>query len=511
MKFLNTNQLREWDEFTINNEPISSIKLVERASQNAIHFIKEACATSQNILVVCGNGNNGADGLCIAYLLAQSHYKVKVLLANPLKPYTDEASFYLEQFKSQYSDFLITEENFENDNTHFDVLIDCILGVGLSLPLKSPLCELINKLNKANFETVIAIDVPSGFPSEIDLKEWHLLKNDFIKATQTLTFQQIKPSFLFPESETATGVVKVVDIGLDKTFLNKIESNQFLITQEQVTAIIPKRTKFCHKGTFGHALLIAGQKGMCGAASLSAKAIVKSGSGKTSILSPESCYQVLQTLVPEAMVLNNSGMDFLYNEPIDIRSYSAVGIGPGIGTNEAKLTLLLEIITQCKRYNIPLAIDADALNMIGEIGIDSIVFPQQCVLTPHPKEFDRLFKVEVNCSKERAILAKQFSQKYNVTIVLKDSVSIIYNPNQTESILYESSPSLAKGGSGDVLLGIITAQLAQGLKVSDAALLGVYIHAQSGIWCAQNRGIASTTAMDLLDGINQFYLQIELN
>ncbi len=511
MKFLNTNQLREWDEFTINNEPISSIKLVERASQNAVNYIKETCNTLQTILVVCGNGNNGADGLCIAYLLAQSHYKVRVLLANPLKPYTDEASFYLEQFKSQYSDLLITEENFENDNTHFDVLIDCILGVGLSLPLKSPLCELINKLNKANFETVIAIDVPSGFPSEIDLKEWHLVQDTFIHANLTLTFQQLKPSFLFPESETATGLVKVVDIGLDKTFLNKIESNQFLITQEQVTAIIPKRTKFCHKGTFGHALLIAGQKGMCGAASLSAKAIVKSGSGKTSILSPESCYQVLQTLVPEAIVLDNSGKDFLLNDPIDIRCYSAVGIGPGIGTNEATLALLLEIIAQCKRYNIPLAIDADALNMIGKIGIDSIVFPQQCVLTPHPKEFDNLFKVQCKNAIQRAEFAKHFSCDYGVSIVLKDSISILYNPNQTEYILYDSSPSLAKGGSGDVLLGIITAQLAQGLRVSDAALLGVYIHAQSGIWCAQNRGIASSTAMDLLDGINQFYLQTEIH
>jgi NAD(P)H-hydrate epimerase len=510
MKFLNTNQLREWDEFTIQNEPISSIRLVERASQNAINFIKEACVTSQNILVVCGNGNNGADGLCIAYLLAEGHYNVRVLLTNPSKTYTDEASFYLEQFKSKYSDLIISEETFENENTHFEVLIDCILGVGLSLPLKSPLCELINKINKANFETVISIDVPSGFPSEIDLNNWQLVQDNFIKANLTLTFQQLKPSFLFPESESATGVIKVVDIGLDKTFLNIIESNQLLITQEEVSAFIPKRTKFCHKGTFGHALLIAGQKGMCGAASLSAKAIVKSGSGKTSILSPESCYQVLQTLVPEAMVLNNSGKDFLLNDFIDIRTYSAVGIGPGIGTNDATLAFLLEIIAQCRHYNIPLAIDADALNMIGEFGVDHIVFPQQCVLTPHPKEFDRLFKIEVNCSKERAILAKQFSQKHNVTIVLKDSVSIIYNPNQTEYILYDSSPSLAKGGSGDILLGIITAQLAQGLQVSDAALLGLYIHAQSGIWCAQNRGIVSTTAMDLLEGINQYYLQTEL-
>jgi hydroxyethylthiazole kinase-like uncharacterized protein yjeF len=511
MKFLNTNQLRGWDEFTINNEPISSIKLVERASQNAIHFIKETCETSQNILVVCGNGNNGADGLCIAYLLAQSHYKVRALLANPLKPYTDEASFYLEQFKSQYSDFLITEENFENDNIHFDVLIDCIFGIGLSLPLKSPLCELINKLNKASFETVIAIDVPSGFPSEIDLKEWHLLKNNFIKATQTLTFQQLKPSFLFPESETATGVVKVVDIGLDKTFLNKIESNQFLITQEQVTALLPKRTKFCHKGTFGHALLIAGQKGMCGAASLSAKAIVKSGSGKTSVLAAESCYQVLQTLVPEAMVLANSGVDFLRNEPIDIRDYSALGIGPGVGTNESTLALLLEIIDQCSRYNIPLAIDADALNMIGEFGINNISFPQQCVLTPHPNEFDNLFKVQCKHAIQRAEFAKQFSQEYGISIVLKDSISILYNPNHKEYILLDSSPSLAKGGSGDILLGIITSQLAQGLKVSDAAIVSLYIHAQSGIWCAQNRGVASTTAIDILEGINQFYLQAELH
>jgi NAD(P)H-hydrate epimerase len=511
MKFLNTNQLREWDEFTILNEPISSIKLVERASQNAINFIKETCNVSQNILVVCGNGNNGADGLCIAYLLAEDHYNIKVLLANPSKPYTDEASFYLEQFNSKFSGLIIAEETFENDNTHFEVLIDCILGVGLKLPLKAPLCELINKLNQANFETVISIDVPSGFPSEIDLKEWHLVQDNFIKANHTLTFQQLKPSFLFPESESATGVVKLIDIGLDKAFLSKVESQKFVITLQSVNALLPKRTKFCHKGTFGHALLIAGQKGMCGAASLSAKAIVKSGSGKTSVLAAESCYQVLQTLVPEAMVLANSGKDFLRNEPINIRGYSAVGIGPGVGTNESTLALLLEIIAQCSRYNIPLAIDADALNMIGEFGINNISFPQQCVLTPHPKEFNNLFKVQCKNAIQRAEFAKQFSQEYDISIVLKDSISILYNPNHKEYILLDSSPSLAKGGSGDILLGIITSQLAQGLKVSDAAIVGLCIHAQSGIWCAQNRGVASTTAIDILEGINQFYLQTELH
>jgi NAD(P)H-hydrate epimerase len=511
MKFLNTNQLREWDEFTIQNEPISSIKLVERASQNAINIIKETCNKSQNILVACGNGNNGADGLCIAYLLADDHCNIRVLLANPSKSYTDEASFYLEQFKSKFSGLLISEETFENDITHFDVLIDCILGVGLKLPLKEPLCELISKLNQANFETVISIDVPSGFPSEIDLKEWYLLNNNFINANQTLTFQQLKPSFLFPESESATGVVKLVDIGLDKAFLSNVESQRFVITLQSVNALLPKRTKFCHKGTFGHALLIAGQKGMCGAASFSAKAIVKSGSGKTSVLAPESCYQVLQTLVPEAMVLVNSGVDFLRHEPIDIRGYSAVGIGPGIGTNESTLALLLEVIAQCSQYNIPLAIDADALNMIGEFGINNISFPQQCVLTPHPKEFDNLFKVQCKNAKQRAEFAKQFSQEYGISIVLKDSISILYNPNHNEYILLDSSPSLAKGGSGDILLGILTSQLTQGLNVSDAAIVALYIHAQSGIWCAQNRGVASTTAKDILEGINQFYLQTELH
>jgi NAD(P)H-hydrate epimerase len=220
---------------------------------------------------------------------------------------------------------------------------------------------------------------------------------------------------------------------------------------------------------------------------------------------------VLQTLVPEAMVLVNSGVDFLSNEPIDIRGYSAVGIGPGMGTNKSTLALLLEIIAQCSRYNIPLAIDADALNMIGEFGINNILFPQQCVLTPHPKEFDNLFKVQCKNTIQRAEFAKQFSQKYGISIVLKDSISILYNPNHKEYILLDSSPSLAKGGSGDILLGIITSQLAQGLKVSDAAIVALYIHAQSGIWCAQNRGVASTTAIDILEGINQFYLQAELH
>lgn len=316
---------------------------------------------------------------------------------------------------------------------------------------------------------------------------------------------------MYAESEDATGKVEVIDIGLLDSYSNITKSNSNFLTFDEVKQYLPHRYKFEHKGSFGHGLILGGSQGKYGALILSAKAMMKTGSGMGTVLCNKGSEQILPIAIPEVMSLVNSGVNFLEFQHIDYTTFDAIGIGPGMGQEASTQKLLLNVIENCHQLNLPIVIDADGLNMIAKIGIELILWPTKCIITPHPKEFDRLANKTFKHAKERADYAQELAVKYQITILLKGGISAIFHPNGQIYYQLESSVALATAGSGDTLTGIITSLLTQGLSTMQSANIGVFIHAWAGIWCSKNIGSASTTASDITKGIEAFYLQMESN
>jgi len=351
-------------------------------------------------------------------------------------------------------------------NDKHTVIIDAILGTGINKPVEGLIAEVIDKINKSAVN-VISIDVPSGLPIDEPMpKKWPV-----IQATTTLTFQQPKLMFLLPESGEYVGEMKVLDIQLDKAFIDSVDSQYYFLQDRDISPLMMKRKKFSHKGSFGHSLLIAGSYGKMGAAVLASHACLCSGTGLLTAHIPSCGYDILQTSLPEAMLSIDNNAEHVSVMPL-LDAYTAIGVGPGIG-KEADTARVLTLLIQSASAN--LVIDADALNIISENKTWLAFLPARTILTPHPKEFDRLTKVHTS-SFERLKSAQALAHKHSIIIVLKGAYSAVVLPDRTVRFNSTGNPALAKGGSGDVLTGIITALLARGYEAADAASIGVYLH-----------------------------------
>jgi ADP-dependent NAD(P)H-hydrate dehydratase / NAD(P)H-hydrate epimerase len=509
MNFYNTEHIRKWDEFTIKNEPIASYDLMERAAKRAFDAMLKIIKTSDNILIVCGQGNNGGDGLVIAKLLLDKGYHVIVAYFNPHELFSKDALYHFKILENDYPKKLIqTSGNFDKlALPTFNIVIDALFGSGLNRPLDGAMLKIVETLNSQKNCIKLAVDIPSGYPSEINTDEINLYENKFLICQYTFAFQQLKPSFIFPESEYATGKVEVINIGLSDTYQSETNSLEHYFNINEVKDRLPPRKKFSHKGTYGHGLLIGGSQGKYGALVLGAKALMKTGVGMATVVCTKKCEPIVPIALPEVMSIVNPGQDFLEFQNINYAPYDAIGIGPGMGTELETEKLFLNVLKHCYDKIVPIVLDADALNIVARIGMEQIRWPQKCIITPHPKEFDRLAQKNFKHSKERSDFAKFLAHKYQICILLKGGISAVYLPNGEVYYQIDSSASLATAGSGDSLTGIITSLLAQGLTTQDAATIGMYIHAWAGIWCEKNHGIASTTASNISHGIEAFYLK----
>ncbi|TLV01214.1 NAD(P)H-hydrate dehydratase [Dyadobacter luticola] len=489
MKILNVTQIRELDAYTIQNEPISSLDLMERASNAFVGWFTNHFVNTRPVHIFCGKGNNGGDGLAVARILSIQGYDVSVSIIN----YTDHAS---EDFKSNLdrldahlkAQTLSSVDDFPEVTPNV-VCIDTLLGSGLSRPVEGFLAEIIKKLN-ALPNKLISIDIASGLYADQPNQKEDII----IEPHCTVTFQLPKLAFMLPQNAKFTGEWFVVDIGLNGDFIQNAETPFYYTDKKAAEAIIKPREKFSHKGTFGHALLIAGSYGKMGAAVLSGKACLRSGVGLLTMHLPECGYEIIQISIPEAMAITDS--DPKHNTALpELDSYSAIGIGPGIGQDSktaAMLKSLLEIVKA------PLAIDADALNLLSQDQTLYEKLPENTVLTPHPKEFQRLAGDSENEYK-RLEIARDFAKKHKVIICLKGANTAVILPSGEVHFNSTGNPGMATGGTGDVLTGIVTALLAQKYEPADAAVLAVYQHGLAGDRAAERKGQSALIASDVVD------------
>ncbi|WP_313030593.1 NAD(P)H-hydrate dehydratase [Soonwooa sp.] len=490
MKILNINQLKECDLFTIKNKPIFSINLMEKSAKVSCEWLLNNTSPSEDFVVFCGNGNNGGDGLAIARLLSLQNRKVKVV-ANYGKKFAKDALTNLQKIPENVpivdtSDFSISIIR----NT--TIIIDAIFGIGLNKNIGQPWEAIIDDINKLD-NRVISIDLPSGFIPDGDRNS-----DVKIKATDTLSFQFYKKIFFHPETGINCGKIHVLDIDLSKTYIDNAEVDSYVSEEDIIRKIYKKRSDFTHKGNFGKAVLVGGSYGKTGAIILAARGASKTGAGLTFINAPECAYSASLMQLPEAMFEFAGAREVDIITTIEDGNY---GIGPGFGKTE---TARLALENFLRNHSRPIVLDADALTLLcSHFNLLSWV-PKDSILTPHPKEFDRLFGASLN-SFVRLELAKEMAKKHQLNFVLKDHHTQIVL--HTGEVYYNvtGNSGLAKGGSGDVLTGIITSLLAQKYSPKEAAIFGVWIHGKAADLALKGQSKESLLASDVIESVGKVF------
>lgn len=494
MKIFSAQQIRNCDQFTIENEPISPIKLVERAAETCARWFENHFNKTSEFQVFCGNGNNGADGFALARILYTKGFDVNIFLDGKNSKYSTEAEINLKRIREisgiTVYDFNEIEDLVFQENS---VFVDSVFGTGLNRKIENSVKNLIQKLNQFKFPK-ISIDIPSGLFADRPLEENQIV----FQADETLSFQFWKKSFLHPETGKFCGNIHVLDIGLSKKFIEKEQSDYFVIDETEIHKIYRPRNQFSHKGNFGKTMIVAGSFGKIGAAVLATKAALKSGSGITFARIPACGYFVLQSVCPEAMV-EVSGENFVMDFPLE--NDGVLGIGPGLGTNSEIQKYFFEFF---KNYKNPLVLDADALNMMAQDTEILSSIPRNSIITPHPKEFERLFGSTEN-SFERLELARKRANELGIYIVLKDHHTQVITPEQQLFYNITGNSGMAKGGSGDVLLGIITSLLAQNYSPEEAAVFGVWLHGKAGDFAAEKHSKEAMLPSDLIDELGNVF------
>ncbi len=496
MKILNASQIKLADAFTIENEPIASIDLMERASKACYDWIKRILDKNTHIKVFCGMGNNGGDGLAIARMLIHSGFNVEVYKVFHKDAATEDFVINekrLEKIRGFVMHEIRTKDDFPSLCMK-DFIIDALIGTGINSHLEGLLAEVVKFINTTKSK-VISIDMPSGLFSEDNSAN---NPDNIIKANHTLSFQNPKLSFFFSENEVYTGAWHILDIGLNKSFINSLDTRYHFIQKELIKTLYNRRNVFAHKGNFGHALLIAGSKGKSGAAFLSSKAALKSGIGLITAYIPEACYIPFQSALPEAMCLTDENEDFITSLP-DISSFSVVGIGPGIGIEKQTQNVLKLLIQNSPK---PLVIDADAINILANNHTWFSFLPKQSIITPHPGEMDRIAG-KSNSSFERLNKALELSFKYGIFVILKGAFTAIVCPDKSVYFNSSGNAGMATAGSGDVLTGMVISWLAQGYSPLKSCLLAVYLHGLSGDLSSKNTSMESVISGDIIENIGK--------
>ena len=495
MKILTAQQIREADNYTIVHEPISSIDLMERAAQKCVEWLMKRFDSTTHFTIFCGVGNNGGDGLAIARMLSQNNYKVQVFIVEFSKNYSADFVVNLERLKKLNVKIeLLNETNNEFAISTETIVVDAIFGLGLNKPVAGFVVEIIHQINQ---NTVVAIDIPSGMFSENN--EGNDLKN-VVKATHTLTFQQPKLAMMFPQYAEAFGEIELIDIGLSADFILRQETTYYFTTKQDVKELVLPRQKFSHKGTYGHALLISGSKGKMGAAVLSSRACLRSGVGLITVHVPTVGLATLQTAVPEAMCSTDEENSY-FTAIKNTEKYNAIGVGPGIGLEKQTQNGLKLLI---QNTELPMVIDADALNILAVNKTWIAFLPNNSILTPHPKEFERLVG-KWNSDEERLQLQRDFAVKHQLIIVLKGAHTSVALPSGKVHFNSSGNAGMATAGSGDVLTGIITSLLAQGYEPKYAAILGVYLQGIAGDLAKEDIGEISLIASDIVEQLPKAY------
>ncbi len=502
MKIFTSSQIHELDKYTIENEPIESIALMERAAKALTQAIVGVWNNTTPVIVFAGPGNNGGDALAVARLLSERDYKVTVYLFNisgSLSPDCAQNKRRLQEIKRVQ--FIEVTEEFDPPQLESGMLvIDGLFGSGLNKPLAGGFASLVKYINASQAQ-VVSLDIPSGLMTEDNI---YNVRANIIRATMTLTLQQPKLSFLFPENQPFIGQLRVLDIRLSQEGIDKMEAAYTITEESLVRSLLMDRNAFAHKGQMGHALIVAGSYCMAGAAVLAAKACLRSGTGKVTVNTPRRNIPILQISVPEAIV--QSGNDeTIFTDMVETDDFDAVGIGPGLGQSEQTAVAL---ISQLRRAQCPIVADADALNILANHRAWMQQLPKGIILTPHPKEFDRLEGHSAD-SYERLTKARNLAKRIQGYVIVKGHYTAICLPDGHIVFNPTGNGGMATAGSGDVLTGIITGLLARGYKQTEACVVGVYLHGLAGDLAAQELGEESLLASDIVNYLPKAFKRLK--
>ena len=499
MKILSAAQTRTADLYTIGHEPISSIDLMERAATVFCDWFDANFGGGERaVCILCGIGNNGGDGLAIARLLCRRFYQVRVLLCRTGSTLSPDCQANLERLPGNGAiEFAELEEHSPFPVCSPDcILVDAIFGSGLNRPVTGYWADCLEYFS-AHPGIRVAVDIPSGLPSDSPGT------GAIFRAGFTFSFQRPKLAFFIAENAPFVGKWDFGDIGLDEAFIEAQDSPYNLVTEDMLRSLLKRRTRFAHKGHFGHALVICGSHGMIGAAILSARACLRAGSGLLTVHVPGCGYQMLQSTVPEAMVSTDSH-EKRWTEAPDTTKYAAIGVGCGIGKGDTTFRALQALLSQIGSR--PLVLDADALNLIA-MGLLQHEIPRDAILTPHPGEFDRLFGPSEN-SFQRLERLRFFAMKYRCYILLKGAYSCLATPTGKCFFNPTGNPGMATAGSGDVLTGILTGLLAQGYSPEASLLLGTFLHGRAGDIAASELGQETLIAGDITERLGRAFLSL---
>ena len=500
MKIFTGAQIHELDKYTIEHEPISSIDLMERAAGAITRSITGTWSSDVPVVVFAGPGNNGGDALAVSRMLAERGYAVTVYLFNINGTLSEDCSVNKERVVSCKAVKAFIEVTNEFDPPKLDkgmLVVDGLFGSGLNKPLTGGFASLVKYINQSP-ASVVSIDVPSGLMTEDNT---YNVRTNIINADVTLTLQQKKLSFLFADNQKYIGELRILDIGLSQEGMAAIPSRYRVLEKDDLLPLLMHRDDFAHKGDMGNALLIAGSYGMAGAAVLATKACLRSGVGKVTVCAPRRNNDIMQISVPEAIVHLDID-EQCFSEAVETTDFDAVGIGPGLGQNESTA---IAMITQIRRTQVPIVIDADGLNILASHRAWLQQLPKGIILTPHPKEFERLAGSRFTDCYERLDNARDMAEHLHAYIILKGRYTALCMPDGNIVFNSTGNSGMATAGCGDVLTGILTGLLARGYKQADACMLAMYLHGLAGDMAANDLGKECLIASDIIKYLPQAF------
>lgn len=491
-KIFSASQIRQADAYTIQHEPIPSIDLMERAVTACYGWICSHLPQAREVTIVCGTGNNGGDGLALARMLGKDR-KVSVVVVDSDNKSPDFKNN-LERLEKCPNVLVTTWNQFDTYEipSGTELLIDAVFGTGLNRPVEDWRAAAIKAMNAHKSSIHLAIDMPSGlFADKATPADSAVFEADI-----TLSFQFAKMTFLFPENHRYVGQFFILPIGLSQEFISSEPTSNYLVDSVMEPAQLTHRPKFSHKGTYGHALLVAGSYGKMGAAILSARACLRTGAGLVTVHLPKRGVDCMQTAFPEAMVSVDADESVFSEPPASLDRYSVVAMGPGIGTEPKTRRAIRNLLPLCQK---PMVIDADAINCIAleQDLLDKV--PENSIFTPHHKEFERLAG-EWADDFERLAKQRDFSARHKVIVVFKGAHTTVTLPDGRAFFNNTGNPGMATAGSGDVLTGIIAALLAQGLSPAEAAVCGVFLHGRAGDRAFSDKG-NGLIASDIVENV----------
>ena len=495
--WVNAAQMKAADQYTIQKLGVPSLELMEHAAQACVQVLEDEKVDLSHVCVVCGSGNNGGDGFAIARILQNNRYSVETFCVGNPEHYTEETQEQMHRL--QECGGKITYGMPQEDS--YSVVIDAVFGVGLSRKVEGRYRQVIEQMNRMG-GTKFAVDIPSGLSATTGC-----ILGCAFKADYTVTFQLKKIGLELSQGRTMAGKVIVPDIGISTDSICEDQEIVRTAGKDIYRKMLPDRPEDSNKGTYGRLLVIAGNKGMAGAAYLNAHAAYMTGAGLVRIYTSSDNREILQTLLPEAIITTYE--EYNKEELLSLLTWAdSVCIGSGLGMSRLSEKILKTVIEYVK---VPCLIDADGLNLLAENkNYLNQMAERRFVITPHMKEMSRLTGTPVEELKaDRIQILKDFISRYRITCVLKDSRTLIASEEKGIRMNLTGNSAMAKAGSGDVLAGVISGWMVQGKEAEDAAELGTYIHGLSGDLAKFEKGVYSVMARDLIEYISKALMKLE--